>query len=84
MENSNNNGNAKLIGAVLVGAAVGAVIGILFAPDKGSETRKKLMTRGRELKDKAEEMLESGAESISETGGISGSSTGKYEKSKNH
>ena len=49
MENSNNTG--KLIGALLLGAAVGGVLGILFAPEKGSETRKKLSEKGVDLTD---------------------------------
>jgi gas vesicle protein len=37
---SNNAGNTLL--AVLSGAVIGAGIGILFAPDKGSKTREKI------------------------------------------
>jgi gas vesicle protein len=37
---SNKTENA--IVALLIGAALGAVAGILFAPDKGSNTRKKI------------------------------------------
>jgi gas vesicle protein len=47
MEHSNGKGN--LIGGILLGAAVGAVLGVLFAPDKGSETRKKISAKGSDL-----------------------------------
>ncbi len=53
MEKSNNTG--KLIGALLVGAAIGGALGILFAPDKGSVTRKKLMAKGNDLKNDLKE-----------------------------
>jgi gas vesicle protein len=45
---------------LLVGAAIGGILGILFAPEKGSETRKKLFAKGKDLKDKAAELLENG------------------------
>jgi gas vesicle protein len=49
MGNANNTG--KLMGAILIGAAIGGALGILFAPDKGSETRKKISSKGNDLTD---------------------------------
>lgn len=49
MGNSNNTG--KLLTAILAGAAIGGVLGILFAPDKGSETRKKISDKSHDLTD---------------------------------
>lgn len=62
MEKSNENNTGKLVGALLIGAAVGAALGILFAPNKGTETRKKLLAKGDDLsgaiKDRFNGMLE--------------------------
>ena len=46
----------RLIFGIAIGAAAGALLGVLFAPDKGSETRRKLLEKGdnytRNLKDR--------------------------------
>lgn len=49
--------------SIVAGAAVGAAIGILYAPDKGSNTRRKITSRGGEfvggIKQKANSLVES-------------------------
>ena len=56
------NENGKVATALLAGLAAGAVIGFLFAPDKGSETRDKinesLSDLGDALKERAEEQFD--------------------------
>ncbi len=51
----------KVAIGVLAGVAAGAIIGILFAPDKGTETRRKISGKASDsvddFKDKFEEML---------------------------
>ena len=43
--------NSKILLGIAVGVAVGAALGILFAPDKGEETRRKLSDQGNDLAD---------------------------------
>lgn len=38
--------SGKVLLGVLGGVAVGALLGILFAPDKGSRTRKQILDKG--------------------------------------
>ena len=56
MGNSNNSG--KVIGAIFLGAAIGGALGILFAPDKGTETRKKISKKGNDLTDAVKEKFD--------------------------
>ena len=48
MENSNNN-SGKVIGALVLGAVIGGALGVLFAPNKGKDTRKNLLGKGEDL-----------------------------------
>ena len=43
--------DSKIVLGLLAGAAIGAIAGILFAPDKGSETRKKISKNTSEMGD---------------------------------
>ncbi len=49
---------------VLGGLAVGALLGVLFAPDKGTKTRKKIAAKGSDLKDSFESNMSNLADTI--------------------
>lgn len=50
--------NSKAVLAVLAGVAAGAALGMLFAPEKGSDTRKKISKKGEDLADALNEKID--------------------------
>jgi gas vesicle protein len=52
----------RILTAVAAGAVAGAVLGILFAPDKGSETRKKINDQGKRMAEDLKDKLRKGKE----------------------
>lgn len=49
--------SGKVVLGVLAGIAIGATLGILFAPDKGSETRRKISEKGEDFAEDLEAKL---------------------------
>lgn len=64
--------SGKILLGILAGTAAGALLGILFAPDKGKVTRRRIVEKGEDyvdaVRDKFDELL--------------GDITDKYEKAK--
>jgi gas vesicle protein len=53
------NNTLKIVVAVAAGAAVGAALGILFAPEKGSDLRRKIAEQSKKIVDNVKDKLES-------------------------
>jgi len=51
-----SNGAGKFFGGLIVGTAIGAAVGILFAPRSGKETRQVLKRSAKDLPQLAEEV----------------------------
>lgn len=56
----------KVLIGVLAGATAGAMLGILFAPDKGSTTRKRFSRKGFDYTDELEQKFNDLIDSITE------------------
>ena len=50
--------NSKTLLGFLAGAAVGSILGILFAPDKGTETRRKIGETSGDLTDSLKKQIQ--------------------------
>ncbi|MEO6547518.1 MAG: YtxH domain-containing protein [Ferruginibacter sp.] len=57
--------SGKLLSGILIGAAAGAVLGVLFAPEKGTETRGKISKKGADLKNTVKDKINDLVDGIS-------------------
>ncbi len=81
----------KIVLGTVAGLAVGGILGILFAPDKGSVTRKQIIDKGNdyadELKSKYGEIADTIAEKLQSAKGfakdLAENGKAKYEDAKN-
>ncbi len=65
--------SGKVLLGLLAGVAAGALLGILFAPDKGSKTRAQILKKGEDYADVLKEKFDAAVNNV----------TNKFEKSRN-
>ena len=51
--------NTKTVLGFIAGASIGAIIGILIAPEKGADTRQKIIDKSGDMKDALKESITS-------------------------
>lgn len=57
---------SKILIALGTGLAIGGILGVLFAPDKGENTRHKIAEKSKELTDKFNKKVKLGKEKLQE------------------
>lgn len=57
---------SKILIALGAGLAIGGLLGVLFAPDKGSVTRQKIAESGKKLTDNFSRKFQEGKEKLRE------------------
>lgn len=60
------NTTAKMFTAIAAGAAAGAILGILFAPDKGKATRNKITGQGKKVSDEVKDKFSKGKDKFND------------------
>ena len=64
--NKNMMKSVKVIFGILIGIAGGTLLGLLFAPEKGSATRKRILNKGEDYADGLKSKLESVLDAVAE------------------
>jgi len=57
---------AGVLIAIGAGVAIGAALGVLYAPDEGAETRKRIVKRSKKLMGAIDDTMDEGRESLEE------------------
>jgi gas vesicle protein len=57
---------SRILLGFAAGAAIGAALGILFAPDKGTETRRRISEKGNDLADSVKDKFTGLVEGVKE------------------
>jgi gas vesicle protein len=58
------NTKGKIIAAAVAGIAAGSVLGVLFAPNKGKDTRKKIKDKANDLAESVKNIVDKGKEKL--------------------
>ena len=58
--------SSKILIALGAGVALGGILGLLFAPEKGSDTRKKMADAGKRMADNLKDSINKGKTKFSE------------------
>ena len=56
----------KVVVGILAGVAIGALVGVLYAPAKGSKTRKRVINKANAYKDDLRSKIEDLVDDVSE------------------
>ncbi|HLY69111.1 MAG TPA: YtxH domain-containing protein [Puia sp.] len=63
--------SSRLVTGLFIGAAAGLILGILFAPDKGTKTRRKISAKAGDIADELingfNDLIDGGTSEISKT-----------------
>jgi len=60
--------SGKILTAVVTGLVAGVVVGLLFAPDKGSVTRQRLMDGAADISDKVKSAADDAYKKVADLG----------------
>ena len=58
--------SSRVLVALAAGAAIGGILGILFAPDKGSVTREKIADKAKDAADNVKDYVSAGKDKLEE------------------
>jgi Gas vesicle protein len=78
------NANTKVILGILGAVAAGAIIGLLLAPEKGTETRKKISTKANDWTSQLSDLFNAGKTEMHNLKSKASKAAGKFQQETNN